>query len=137
MVVTGYHRPKSFTPVWKGSLRKQDHTPKERHDSSPPISPLHLTLSQLDDFNDPTLSQDTLNSSRLTHTITEKEELPPPLIIRTPGKEVHRQEGTILRAREQACCQRVPLVAMGKPGVYSKDEVLLHSSIFYTSLCIY
>lgn len=128
-VATGYHRSKSLTPTWKGTLLKQDHITKEKHETSPPISPLHFTLSQLDDFTDPTLSQDTLNSSRLTHTITERGEVPPPLIVRTPGKEVHRQEGTILRAREQPCCQRVPLVAMGKPGTYSREEVFIYPFI--------
>lgn len=125
-VATGYRRPKRVNPVWKGSLSATKVTPRIRPETTPPSSPLHLTCSQLTSLtNTSPLSPNTLNSSRLNLEDTLNK-APPPSVVRSPGQEVYKQEGTIVRARKQPRCQRIPLVAMtteGRIGGYNRDEV--------------
>lgn len=111
--------------MWKGDLTTTFSTPQ----TTPPSSPLNLTFSQLTSLTSTSpLSPNTLNSSRLNiiddSSILNKA---PPSIGSSLNQEIHRQEGTILRARVNPCCQRIPLVAMAinenRVGGYSRDEV--------------
>ena len=123
------------TPIWKTTVSTQnkkylmeenEKTDEEKMDENhcPHLSPLHMTVSQVESFADTTLTQIALSNTPQTHAVAT-----PSVTMPTNQRPVCQQAGTIVSSREGMEVGRIPLIKLAggreKLMRYSEEEVLI------------
>ena len=121
------------TPIWKTTvstpnmyLMEENEKREEKMDENycRRLSPLHMTVSQVESFADTTLTQIALSNTPQTHAVTT-----PTVTMPTNQRPVCQQAGTIVSSREGMKVVRIPLIKLagGREKLirHTEEEVLI------------
>ena len=116
------------TPIWKTTvstpnkylMEENEKTDEEKMDENycPHLSPLHMTVSQVESFADTTLTQIALSNTPQTHAVAT-----PTVTMPTNQRPVCQQAGTIVSSREGMKVVRIPLIKLAE----GREKLIRHS----------